>query len=131
MGTPQYLCLERHQSGLFSTMADILDSPAFGTQFILDEMASSIFSLRWLWSIFIKYCSVALNIIGFLQRQQCGYECVVSSSWTRTPRDFNLSIIFLFAFSTSIPLNSPAVLSNLPFGSIGIIMGRLYFFPVR
>jgi len=45
----------------------------------------------------MNHCSVALKITGFLQRQQCGYECSICSVKRSAPSAFSFSMICAFA----------------------------------
>jgi len=42
-----------------------------------------------------NHCGVALNMIGFLHLQQCGYECAIGTSFKRYPFSLNHSVIVL------------------------------------
>ena len=71
MGTPQVRWRDRHQSGRFSIIPVMRDSPHSGVHFTC-LMSRSVPARRpWL-SMLINHCEVARNITGVLWRQQCG-----------------------------------------------------------
>jgi hypothetical protein len=51
----------------------------------------------------MNHCSVARKMTGFLQRQQCGYECVICSPAISAPRSRSSSTISGFALNTCMP----------------------------
>src|SRR6185312_7136433 len=75
MGTPQTLCREMHQSGRVAIMLLMRSSPQEGIHFtFLISSRARCLSLQPSAgaSIEINHCSVARNITGLWQRQQCG-----------------------------------------------------------
>ena len=69
IGIPQYLCLDMHQSLDSDTKSWNLALPAHSGYHLTFAISSSIcFFIR---GIAMNHCSVASEIIGVLQRQQC------------------------------------------------------------
>ena len=66
-----------------------------------------------------------------LQAPAMGIGMLFLPEEKKIPRRSKLSTIALLAESTNSPFKSETVLSNLPFVSTGIIIGRLYFNPVQ
>src|SRR4030042_2129744 len=84
IGTPQALCLDMHQSGLFAIIRDMRSSPQEGIHLTF-LMASSAFCLRLLFSMDMNHCFVDLKITGFLHLQQWGYSWVFFCSFMSAP----------------------------------------------
>ena len=71
IGTPQFLCLDIHQSGLSFIIDRILFLLTFGIQFTFSISLIAVF-LNPSFSMDINHCEVALNIKGALDLHEWG-----------------------------------------------------------
>ncbi len=74
IGVPQVRWREMHHSGWFSIICAHALSPHAGVHATCGIFSTMLLRSR-LTSIAMNHCAVARKITGFLQRQQCGYEC--------------------------------------------------------
>src|SRR5665213_2542223 len=111
MGTPQMRWREMHQSGRVAIMLEMRSSPQLGSHVtflisakararkVVEEPAGFCIGV----SMLMNHCSVARKMTGLWQRQQCGYECSMSTRASSAPRDFRSSMIDSLASKTFLP----------------------------
>jgi hypothetical protein len=119
MGTPHSRWREMHQSGRVAIMLPMRSSPQAGYQrtFLI---ASSVRSRsRPSPSRAMNHCSVARKMIGFLHRQQIGYEWASFPAWTSTPFSRMNSTIAGFASNTFFPAKCSTSGRKRPASSTG------------
>ena len=130
IGTPQFLCLEIHQSGLSSNMDSILWSPHEGSQLTVSIVFFASFSKLFL-SIEMNHWGVEVKISGVLCLQQWGYEWLYSSRLTREFVSFNFSITNGSAFTAGKPFKKSISSLKSPKLFIAFIGLILFFLHIR
>ena len=109
-----------HQSGRVAIMLRMRSSPQAGSHFDC-AIASSACSRRVgvPSSRAMNHCSVARKMIGFLQRQQIGYEWVSLPDCRRAPASRRNSTMTGFASKTFCPAKRSTSGRNRPASSTG------------
>ena len=130
IGTPQFLCLEMHQSGLSSNMDKILWAPHSGSQ-VTCETALIAPSTNPDFFIEINHWGVAIKINGVLCLQQWGYECSYSLVAMRALASCSNSITTGSPFLVLIPANDPYSSLNMPLLSRAFIDSSLCLMQIK
>ena len=115
IGTPQARWREITQSGRDSIMPVMRFCPASGTQRVTEiacsaraRSVSPCFAMSL--SIAMNHCGVLRKMIGFFERQECGYWCL------RRPRAISMpaSIKALITASLALPFSPLSLMTRSP-----------------